>query len=92
MHGRVTALLLTALALTCLAGPAQAKVDKETRSRRRGVSDRFNLSLGTFLVSFDTAARVDSEFMGPGTPVDLEDVFDGPLGHGDAQRDDPVRR
>jgi hypothetical protein len=38
-----------------------------------GSEERFSVSLGGFLVRFDTAVRVDSETLGTGTEIDLED-------------------
>jgi hypothetical protein len=38
----------------------------------RGTKDKFSISLGTYLVRFDTTARVDSETLGTGTEIDLE--------------------
>jgi hypothetical protein len=38
----------------------------------RGTKDKFSISLGGYLVRFNTTARVDSEELGIGTDVDLE--------------------
>jgi hypothetical protein len=38
----------------------------------RGTKDKFSISFGSYLVRFDTTARVDSEELGTGTEIDLE--------------------
>jgi len=38
----------------------------------RGTKDKFSISIGSYLVRFDTTARVDSEELGRGTEIDLE--------------------
>jgi hypothetical protein len=38
----------------------------------RGTKDKFSISLGGYLVRFDTTARVDSEELGRGTEIDFE--------------------
>jgi hypothetical protein len=38
----------------------------------RGTKDKFSISLGTFLIDFNTHARLDSETLGRGTDIDFE--------------------
>jgi len=62
-------LLLSLLALSLF--PAGA-VDDDEYNARRGIRDRGNISVGGFLVSFDTLARLDSEELGQGTGLNFE--------------------
>lgn len=72
MRDRARASLLSLSLLLVIAPPAGA-VDDDEYDARRGIRDRGNVSVGGFLVSFDTLARLDSEQLGPGTPVDFEE-------------------
>jgi len=55
---------------------ANAQVDDVTYDARRGINDdRFALSLGGFLTQFSSESRLDSEALGEGTNIDLENVL-----------------
>jgi hypothetical protein len=41
----------------------------------RGTKDKFSLSAGTYLIDFNTHARLDSETLGRGTDIDFEDAL-----------------
>ena len=56
-----------------LALPALARVDDAEYERRRGVDDRFRISVGPLFTTFDSDIRLDSEELGDGTAINLED-------------------
>jgi hypothetical protein len=59
-----------------VAASACAQVDDQTYRLRRGITDdRFALALGGFLTQFDSESRLDSEHLGEGTDIDLEETL-----------------
>jgi hypothetical protein len=65
--------LILLLGLACVAMPVSAEEETEENSRRRGVSNRFLVAVGAYVVNFDTQARLDSSEGDIGTGIDLED-------------------
>jgi len=65
--------LVTLLMLLFAASAAHAAVDDEEYLARKGLSDRWQINFGYYLVDFDTNVRWDSEELGKGTSIDLED-------------------
>ena len=61
------------LLASCLVLAATTPASAEEAEPNRGSKDRFSISVGTFLVRFDTTVRVDSETLGRGTEIDLEE-------------------
>jgi len=68
---RTGTLLLLAL---LVSGPAMAAAQDSTHENPfgRGKKDRFGISAGSYLMTFGSSARVDSD-QGSGTSIDLED-------------------
>lgn len=66
--------LLVSVVTSLLASPltAQPTVATDIRDHRVLRPQRFSIRLGLLLNDHDTAARVDSELLGPGTKVDVE--------------------
>jgi len=65
-------LLVPALATAAVVA-AEDDRTPDPFSERRGISDRFNISIGGFLAAFDTEARLDADPIGLGTQINLED-------------------
>lgn len=65
--------LILLLGAFCVAGPVSAEEETRENPERRGISNRFTLALGAYVVNFDTQARLDSSGGEIGTGIDLED-------------------
>jgi hypothetical protein len=59
--------LIHVLGTLSVAGPVSAEAE------RRGISNRFSMAVGAYVVNFDTQARLDSSEGDVGTGIDLED-------------------
>jgi hypothetical protein len=71
MHKKSFKAALVACLGLCLSAVALAGSPSDSPSGR-GSKDKFSISFGSYLVRFDTTARVDSETLGTGTEIDLE--------------------
>jgi hypothetical protein len=65
--------LVTLLIVLFAASASNAAVDDEEYLARKGLSDRWQINFGYYLVDFDTNVRWDSEELGTGTSINLED-------------------
>jgi hypothetical protein len=54
---------------------SSARVSDEEFLKRRGMNERWKISLGGYLKRFDTVVRFEDADLGLGTEIDLEDVF-----------------
>ncbi len=64
----------SALLLVAAALPAAAQYASSYEAVK-GMDERFQMNLGGFFQKFDTTLRLDSEQLGRGTEINLEDVF-----------------
>ncbi len=72
---------LVALAMVLLTlGSVSALADAGSNEFERGTKDIFSVSLGTFLMNFNTKARLDSIELGRGTEIDGENDLGLPKG------------
>jgi hypothetical protein len=55
--------------------PAGAADDDAEYESNRGLTEKWNISVGGWVKSFDTRTRLDSEELGAGTDIDWEDDF-----------------
>src|SRR5262245_14181543 len=67
-------LLFRVLAIAALTA-VLAGVPVRAEGFDRGTEDKYSLSAGTFLIDFNTHARLDSETLGRGTDIDFEDAL-----------------
>jgi len=63
------------LALSFAAGTVSAGVSDEEFLKRRGLNERWKISLGGYVKRFDTVVRLAAPDLGLGTEIDLEDIF-----------------
>ena len=68
--------------LAALAGPCLLSTPARAGDAPDLLTDRFNVSLGTFVINTDTLIRVDGDATDLGTPINWEETF----GKGEANR------